>query len=142
MASIRNGKTLRLALGTMLGVCALSLAGCGSSDRESEEALAASKAQATNQKLAANGPRDVPSPAAAPSPDTQADSGDDSANDASDSGSAYGDMTDPDSGSDKFDNDLSAGMEAPNDFPAPADPPLAGDISPNDMPPPPGPTGQ
>lgn len=139
MASKTKGRIKHVALGAMLSACAVSLAGCGSSanQRELEEQLAASKVQNSPKQLAVQTPQNLPAspPAQAQEKQSEADTGSD-VDDSNDNGSTFGDVTDPDSGSDKFDNDLSAGMEAPNDFPAPADPPLAGEISPGDAPPP------
>lgn len=102
------------------------------------ERLAAAEAQAkaAQSKLAAAKAQDD-MPDAAPTPKVQEER--DMANgvdDENDDGSAsYGDLTDPSTDSDRFDNDVSTGADAPqNDFPAPADPPLAGDIRPDDRP--------
>lgn len=136
MASKTNGRTKRLALYAIAGFCAASLSGCGPSahERELEEQLAASKAQSAQKKLAVQTPQELPPPAPPQNQQADADSSNDNADDGDSNGSSFGDVSDADGG-DQSDNDLGAGMDAPNDFPAPADPPLAGDLSPNDAPP-------
>lgn len=130
MASGMMGVKLRTALAVVLAMGALSLAGCGPSARERDlsERLAAAeaRAQAADRKLAALQSSDN-QPNTAPAPNVQDDA--DAANNADDgnddTSSNYGDM--PDSGP-------NAGADSPNDFPAPADPPMAGEIRPQDAP--------
>ncbi|WP_338468273.1 hypothetical protein RXV95_06920 [Novosphingobium sp. ZN18A2] len=137
-----SGETMkRLAFAAMLGACCASLAACGGSDLAARQAAAEAKGGAA-QRVAQTAREDANAESDADMVD-DGDSADDSTDDSTDRGVSearepeYGSPTDPTTVDDDYGYDPNAGLDAaPNDFPAPPDPPMAGDINPDDTPPP------
>lgn len=135
-----GGRTRRIAIAALL-VASATLSACGQSakEREMAEQLAAAQAGeiAAKQKLAAaSAANDMPNPTPTPKMSEEDNAANGMVDGNDDDSAQYGDVIDPPIPDDGFDNDVNGSVDAPNDFAAPADPPLAGEIQPQDSPPP------